>query len=35
MDIVSKGGNYLLDVGPTSTGLIPVVAVENLFTVGR
>jgi alpha-L-fucosidase len=35
MDIVSKGGNYLLDVGPTSTGVIPVVAVENLLTVGR
>jgi alpha-L-fucosidase len=35
MDIVSKGGNYLLDVGPTSSGVIPAVAVENLLTVGN
>lgn len=35
MDIVSKGGNYLLDVGPTSLGIIPSVAVDNLLTVGR
>jgi alpha-L-fucosidase len=35
LDIVSKGGNYLLDVGPTALGVIPVVAVNNLLTVGR
>jgi alpha-L-fucosidase len=35
MDIVSKGGNYLLDVGPTSLGEFPTVAVDNLLTVGR
>ena len=35
LDIVSKGGNYLLDVGPTARGEIPVVAKENLLTVGR
>jgi alpha-L-fucosidase len=35
MDVVSKGGNYLLDVGPTAQGTIPIVAKENLLTVGR
>src|SRR5579875_3110531 len=35
VDIVSKGGNYLLDVGPTALGTIPIVAVNNLSTVGR
>ncbi len=35
MDVVSKGGNYLLDVGPTALGTMPVVAEENLKTVGR
>ncbi len=34
-DITSKGGNYLLDVGPTALGDIPIVAQENLKTVGR
>ena len=34
-DIVSKGGNYLLDVGPTARGVIPPVAAANLETVGR
>lgn len=35
MDIVSKGGNYLLDVGPTAEGVIPVVAEKNLVAAGR
>jgi alpha-L-fucosidase len=35
MDITSKGGNYLLDVGPTAQGIIPVVAEKNLETLGR
>lgn len=35
LDIVSKGGNYLLDVGPTALGVIPVVAVNNLTSAGR
>ncbi len=35
MDITSKGGNYLLDVGPTAQGIIPVVAEKNLTTLGR
>ncbi len=34
MEIVSKGGNYLLDVGPTALGEIPIVAEKNLETVG-
>jgi alpha-L-fucosidase len=34
-DIASKGGNYLLNVGPTSEGLIPPPSVERLAGVGR
>jgi alpha-L-fucosidase len=34
-DIVSKGGNYLLNVGPTSEGLIPERSVEILKEVGK
>ena len=35
IDIVSKGGNYLLNVGPMSNGVIPQAAQDNLRTVGR
>jgi alpha-L-fucosidase len=35
MDIVSKGGNYLLNVGPTAEGIIPQASQDNLRTVGR
>jgi alpha-L-fucosidase len=35
VDIASKGGNYLLNVGPTSEGLIPEPSVERLTEVGR
>ena len=35
VDIASKGGNYLLNVGPTSEGLIPQASQDNLRTVGR
>jgi alpha-L-fucosidase len=35
VDIASKGGNYLLNVGPTSQGVIPQGAQDNLRTVGR
>jgi len=35
VDIVSKGGNYLLNVGPTAEGVIPQASQENLRTVGR
>src|SRR6185437_2698297 len=34
-DIVSKGGNYLLNVGPTARGVIPQASQDNLRTVGR
>ena len=34
-DIVSKGGNYLLNVGPTAEGVIPERCVEILRAVGR
>jgi alpha-L-fucosidase len=34
-DIASKGGNYLLNVGPTSEGLIPQASVERLAAVGK
>ncbi len=35
IDIASKGGNYLLNVGPTSEGLVPQASVERLAEVGR
>lgn len=31
---VALGGNYLLNVGPTSDGMIPVVFVERLMAIG-
>jgi alpha-L-fucosidase len=34
VDIVSKGGNYLLNVGPTAEGEIPQPSVERLLQVG-
>jgi alpha-L-fucosidase len=34
VDIVSKGGNYLLNVGPTSEGLIPQPCIHRLMKVG-
>ena len=35
VDIVSKGGNYLLNVGPTAEGIIPQASQDNLREVGR
>jgi alpha-L-fucosidase len=35
VDIASKGGNYLLNVGPTAEGVIPQASQDNLRTVGR
>jgi len=34
VDIVSKGGNYLLNVGPTAEGLIPQPSIDRLMEVG-
>jgi alpha-L-fucosidase len=34
VDIVAKGGNYLLNVGPTAEGLIPEPSVERLKAIG-
>jgi alpha-L-fucosidase len=35
VDIVGKGGNYLLNVGPTDEGLIPAPSIERLKDVGK
>jgi len=35
VDITSKGGNYLLNVGPTSEGVIPQGSQDNLRAVGK
>lgn len=35
VDIVSKGGNYLLNVGPTAEGVIPQPSQDNLRAVGQ
>ena len=35
IDIVSKGGNYLLNVGPMADGVIPQPSQDVLRTVGR
>jgi len=35
IDIASKGGNYLLNVGPTSEGVIPAASVERLKEIGK
>jgi len=35
IDIASKGGNYLLNVGPTAEGLIPEPSVERLEDIGK
>jgi alpha-L-fucosidase len=35
VDIVSKGGNYLLNVGPTAEGVVPQASQDILRTVGR
>jgi alpha-L-fucosidase len=35
VDIASKGGNYLLNVGPTSEGSIPEASIELLSQIGQ
>ncbi len=35
IDIAAKGGNYLLNVGPTAEGLIPQPSVERLEAMGK
>jgi alpha-L-fucosidase len=35
VDIASKGGNYLLNVGPTAAGIIPQPHVERLLAMGK
>jgi alpha-L-fucosidase len=35
VDIASKGGNYLLNVGPTAEGEIPPASVERLAAMGK
>jgi alpha-L-fucosidase len=35
IDIASKGGNYLLNVGPTGEGLFPEPIVERLDVIGK
>lgn len=35
VDIASKGGNFLLNVGPTSEGVIPEPSVERLKAIGE
>jgi alpha-L-fucosidase len=35
IDIAAKGGNYLLNVGPEATGLIPQASVERLAEMGK
>lgn len=35
IDCAAKGGNYLLNVGPTAEGVIPEASVERLAEIGR
>ena len=35
VEVVSKGGNLLLDVGPTADGRIPVIMQERLVNIGN
>ncbi|MEA3226775.1 MAG: alpha-L-fucosidase, partial [Planctomycetota bacterium] len=35
VDIVSKGGNYLLNIGPKGDGSIPQESIESMQTIGK
>ena len=35
IEIISKGGNYMLNIGPTGEGVVPVQSVNNLKKVGN
>ena len=35
IDLVSKGGSLLLDIGPTADGRIPLIMVDRLLAIGR
>jgi alpha-L-fucosidase len=35
VDIVSKGGNYLLNIGPKGDGSIPQESIESMQTIGQ
>lgn len=35
VDVASKGGNYLLNVGPTAEGRIPDASIERLKAIGK
>ncbi|MDN5202176.1 alpha-L-fucosidase [Fulvivirgaceae bacterium BMA10] len=35
VDVAAKGGNYLLNIGPTGEGLIPDASVERLQQIGK
>jgi alpha-L-fucosidase len=35
VDLVSRGGNLLLDIGPTGDGRIPLIMEERLLQIGR
>ncbi|MCH6259245.1 alpha-L-fucosidase [Puniceicoccaceae bacterium K14] len=35
IDIVSKGGNYLLNIGPKGDGTIPEASLKSMATIGR
>lgn len=35
IDIVSKGGNYLLNIGPTASGAVPDPSVKRLHSMGE